>query len=202
MSDRGSGPPRRILIVGGQGSGKTTLARAIAADTGWPLHELDLVARVGGGTGPERPADVRDADVAAIAADGAWVAEGVHLGWTTPLLERAELIVWLDHVRGRAASVRMVRRFGADAWREMRTRTGRERFLRVRDYARHGRDLLVSVGATRRAGSQPDPFEVALAPWAGSVWRCRTDDDVAMVRRAFTAGEPGRWDVVRWDQSR
>ncbi|MBX3029589.1 MAG: AAA family ATPase [Chloroflexi bacterium] len=193
--------PRRILILGGQGTGKTTLARAIAAATGWPLHELDLVARHGGGTGPERSAEARAVDVAAIAASDAWVAEGVHLDWTEPLLTRAERIVWLDHVRGRAASARMVRRFGANAWHEMRTRRGRERFLRVRDYLGHGRDLLVSVASTRQAGSASDPFEVALAPHARRVIRCRTQADVdeAMARlvgsggtRATTSGPVGR----------
>ena len=195
-----SGRPRRILITGGQGSGKSTLARAMAADTGVPLHELDLVAREGGGTGPERSATARAEDVAAIAATDAWIAEGVHLGWTTPLLERAEIIVWLDHVPGREASARMIRRFGANAWHEMRTRRGRERFLRLRDYARHGRDLMVSVGATRRGGSEPDPFELALTPYLDRVTRCRAEDDVALLRRTLGSGDPGRRNVSRGDE--
>ncbi len=75
--------PRRIHVTGGQGSGKTTLAARLHAVTGLPVHELDRIARIGGGNGPERPAAERDAMVSeTIAAGDAWITEGVHLGWT------------------------------------------------------------------------------------------------------------------------
>ena len=43
--------PRRIHVTGGQGSGKTTLAARLHRVTGLPVHELDLIARIGGASG-------------------------------------------------------------------------------------------------------------------------------------------------------
>lgn len=164
-------PPSRIHVAGGQGSGKTTLAARLHALTGLPVHELDRVARIGGGNGPERAAADRDAMVAGIAASDAWITEGVHLGWTTPILARAEAILWLDHVTPSVASGRMVRRFIAGGWQELRTRRGRERFTRVGDYIRHVRDL---GGAVRGSGSseQRDAFAASLAAYPTTVVHC------------------------------
>ena len=36
--------PRRIHVVGGPGSGKTTLARRLATTHALPVHDLDAVA--------------------------------------------------------------------------------------------------------------------------------------------------------------
>jgi hypothetical protein len=181
--------PRRIHITGGQGSGKTTLAARLQALTGLPVHELDLVARVGGGNGPERPVAEREAMVAMIADADAWITEGVHLGWTTPLLDRAEAIVWLDHISPADASGRMVRRFASGAMRELRTRHGRERFMRVGDYLRHTRDL---ARALRTSGSanDPDVFAATLAAWSDRLVHCTSAGDVDGFVRSMTPGAP------------
>lgn len=168
---------RRIHVTGGQGSGKTTLAARLHQATGITVHELDLVARVGGGNGPERPVGDRDAMVAEIAGTAEWITEGVHLGWTAPLLARAEAIVWLDHVSSTEAAGRMVRRFLSGALRELRTRHGRERFTRLGDYLRHTRELAGAVRGSR-AANDPQPFAVALAPWNARVVHCTTTADV------------------------
>src|SRR5918995_4860045 len=86
---------RRVLIMGGQGSGKTTLARRVGAMLGAPVFEMDLV-EFDLDTGRERPLDDKLDRVRAIAAGDVWVTEGTMLGWTDPLLRAADLVVWLD----------------------------------------------------------------------------------------------------------
>jgi adenylate kinase family enzyme len=142
--------PRRIHITGGPGSGKTHLATRLAAITGLAVHHLDNVARVGGGDGPVRSEEERQPLVDAILASDGWITEGVHLGWTEPLLERADVIVWLDSATWPQAATRIVRRFAAGAWREARTRRGRERFTRFWDYGRNLRSLSDALAETRR----------------------------------------------------
>ena len=185
--------PRRIHVTGGQGSGKTTLAARLHELTGLPVHELDLVARIGGGNGPERPEAERAALVAALAAEDAWITEGVHIGWTEPLLARAEAIVWLDHVSSSKRSGRMIRRFLAGGLHELRTRHGRERFTRMGDYLRHTRDLGGAVLHSRRgAPSEPDPLATALEPWAATTTHCTTNADIdAFVRTLARPGPSG-----------
>jgi adenylate kinase family enzyme len=86
---------RRILIIGAPGAGKTTLAERLAASLGVPNHPLDPVAFVDEHW-TARPLSERQRMIAEIAAQPQWVAEGVHLGWTTPLLAAADHIIWLD----------------------------------------------------------------------------------------------------------
>lgn len=180
--------PQRIHIIGGPGSGKTTLASRLAAAIGVrPVH-LDGIARVGGGTGPPRSMEQRLNDVSAIASRPAWVTEGVHLGWTDALLERADLIVWLDTVGRATASRRIVGRFVRDAVAEMRRRRGRDRFLRIRDYLRHLGDLLGGVRETRdyyqhdpdasAAGASGSQIMARLSREGHRVIRCRSAADV------------------------
>jgi hypothetical protein len=179
--------PRRIHVMGGQGSGKTTLAARLHSATGLPVHELDRIARIGGGSGPRRPAAERDAMVANIAAGDAWITEGVHLGWTGPLLARAEAIVWLDHVTPGRASARMLRRFLAGGWHEFRTRRGRERFTRVGDYLRHSRDLGRSVLRSHTTDDS-DEFGAALAGCPATVVRCTSQADIDAFVASVAAG--------------
>ncbi|HEY7975306.1 MAG TPA: AAA family ATPase [Ktedonobacterales bacterium] len=86
---------RRIVIVGAPGAGKTTLAQRLAANLGIPCHPLDPVAFVDEHWSA-RSLNQRQRMIADIVVQPCWVAEGVHLGWTTPLLAAADLIVWLD----------------------------------------------------------------------------------------------------------
>jgi adenylate kinase family enzyme len=85
----------RVHIVGGPGSGKTTLARSLAQECSLPLYELDAVA-YDHGAGAKRPLHVRLADVAAVSGQDAWITEGIFLGWTDELFDRADAVIWLD----------------------------------------------------------------------------------------------------------
>jgi len=100
--------PCRICIVGGPGSGKTTLAVRLGQRLGVAVYDLDAIAYEGG-AGPKRELPLRRADVERIAQMPDWVSEGIYLWWCRPLAERADRIVWLD-VSWRVAVFRIVRR--------------------------------------------------------------------------------------------
>jgi adenylate kinase family enzyme len=86
---------RRVFILGGPGSGKSTLGRRLAQALACPLFNLDAVGYEGG-AGPERSRDARLLDVATIAVKDRWVAEGSFIDWTEALAEAADRIVVLD----------------------------------------------------------------------------------------------------------
>ncbi len=88
--------PRRVLVAGNTGSGKTTLATIISRAWDLPRFELDALHH-GAGWQP-RPSFVDD--VAAFAGQARWVTEWQYtrlLGDT--LSGRADLVLWLDHPR-------------------------------------------------------------------------------------------------------
>jgi hypothetical protein len=98
----------RIHIVGGPGSGKTTLATRLGQLLAAPVHDLDTIAYEGG-VGRKRDLALRRADVQRIATAPCWVTEGIYLWWCGPLAERAHQIVWLD-IPWRVAVYRILRR--------------------------------------------------------------------------------------------
>lgn len=77
------------------GSGKTTLARQLAALLHAPYFELDVVGYENG-AGGQRPLEARQRDLAHIVAQPAWVTEGMFIWWIDELLRHADVIVWLD----------------------------------------------------------------------------------------------------------
>jgi adenylate kinase family enzyme len=89
----------RIHVIGIPGSGKSTLATACAEPLGvtavdldyLPLEQPDETQLMG----PPRY-DAALAAATAIAQQDSWVTEGIYCGWTAPLLERADVIIWLD----------------------------------------------------------------------------------------------------------
>lgn len=85
----------RVYIIGGPGSGKTTLSHRVAAMIPAPLYELDNIGYENG-AGAQRSLSVKLQDIHAIAESDAWIVEGIFLWWTERLAERAEVIVWLD----------------------------------------------------------------------------------------------------------
>lgn len=86
---------RRILILGRTGSGKTTLARELAAAIGVPHVELDALY-----FGPDfttTPLTVlRERTSAAIASDR-WVTDGNKSAVRDLVWPRADTVIWLDY---------------------------------------------------------------------------------------------------------
>jgi len=88
-------PYRRVNVVGTAASGKTTLARALAARLGVPHIELDALQWEAGWREAE-PAVLRERTRAAIAGD-AWIADGNYSAVRDLVWSRAEAVVWLDY---------------------------------------------------------------------------------------------------------
>ena len=122
--------------------------------------------------------------VEAILDSDSWVVEGIHLGWTQRPLEASDTIIWLDHVTWGRSSRRIVRRFVGGAFAEARRQRGWRRYLRLRDYQRHLRELAMAIPESRRyhsdeaGGESRATTENALRPYWEKVVHCRTESDV------------------------
>jgi adenylate kinase family enzyme len=97
--------PRRVLVAGTSGAGKTTLARAVAEVLGCPVVELDALHHGPGWT--KRP-EFED-DVDRCTAGPTWAAEWQYATVRDLLLQRADCLVWLDLPRP-VVMTRVVRR--------------------------------------------------------------------------------------------
>lgn len=85
--------PRRVLVSGISGAGKTTLARQLATRLGLPHHELDALHHGSGWV--KRPRF--ETTVAEFSAETAWVTEDQYHAFLGDLLwTRADTVVWLD----------------------------------------------------------------------------------------------------------
>lgn len=88
--------PRRIVVVGTTGSGKTTLAKTLAAALGIRRVELDGLYH-GPNWTPAEPDVFRERIASATDGDG-WVADGNYRAYTNDILwERADTLIWLDY---------------------------------------------------------------------------------------------------------
>ncbi len=90
--DRAPARPRRVLVAGLSGAGKTTLATRLAAVLDLPRTEIDALHH---GPGWVPRAEFLD-EVAALAASPAWITEWQYAAARPLLAARADLLVWLD----------------------------------------------------------------------------------------------------------
>ena len=91
--------PKRILIYGVTGSGKTTVARQLGELTGLPWHEADYLTWDPGWV--MVPDDVQRQRIAAICAQDEWILDTAYAKWMEFPLARVELILGLDYSRSR-----------------------------------------------------------------------------------------------------
>ncbi|MCW2844501.1 MAG: hypothetical protein JWN22_2417 [Nocardioides sp.] len=99
--------PRRILVYGVTGSGKSTAAGRIAERTGLPLTLVDDLTWLPGWVAVDP--GVQRETFTAIAAGDRWVLDTAYGSWLDAVLPRAELVVGLDYPRWLSLS-RLVRR--------------------------------------------------------------------------------------------
>lgn len=92
FADRLESRPRRILVAGVAGAGKTTLAARIAAMVEAPHTEIDGLFH-----GPDwTPRPVFMDDVRELVSAEAWTTEWQYSSARPLLAEHADLVVWLD----------------------------------------------------------------------------------------------------------
>jgi adenylate kinase family enzyme len=103
----------KIHIIGGAGSGKTTLAKRLSERLGCPSYDLDLV---GWKEHQKVPLPERLKAIDAILSQPSWITEGIFLWWTESLFENADLILWLDFPF-RVAAWRILKRHFLASWR-------------------------------------------------------------------------------------
>ncbi|MCW2769668.1 MAG: family ATPase [Aeromicrobium sp.] len=84
--------PRRVLVAGTSGAGKTTLTQQLSERLDLPRTELDALFHGPGWT--PRPGFLDD--VRELAAGDAWVTEWQYPDARPILADRADLLVWLD----------------------------------------------------------------------------------------------------------
>jgi cytidylate kinase len=177
---------RRVHVTGGPGSGKTHLARRLAAARSIPVHDLDALM-LGAGDRFDRLSG--DGMVAELTGLPEWVSDGVYFGWASPFLERADLVVWLDippHVAlyrmvARHVRLEVTRRNRFPGWRRF------YRFWRwaARYYAERNEPGIDHLGIPNTRST----VETALAPYADKLVVCRSNREAADFLAGLCAGQ-------------
>jgi len=108
-------PVQRVAILGAGGSGKSDLARQIAARTGLPVTHLDVLFWREGWT--PAPTDEATAKLAAVVAGERWVVDGNFLTEDASRFARADTVIFLDLPR-RTCLWRIAKRLVRDRRRE------------------------------------------------------------------------------------
>lgn len=89
--------PRRILIYGVHGAGKSTLAERLAEHLGLPWYPVDDLLWKPGWV--EVPVAQQRSRIEKICQRDRWILDGAYHGWRDVPLARADLVVGLDYPR-------------------------------------------------------------------------------------------------------
>ncbi|WP_435208967.1 adenylate kinase [Micromonospora sp. bgisy143] len=89
--------PRRILVYGVYGAGKSTLAARLAQRLGVPWYPVDDLLWLPGWV--EVPVAQQRSRIEQICRRDAWILDGAYHGWRDVPLARADLVVALDYPR-------------------------------------------------------------------------------------------------------
>ncbi|RZS77900.1 adenylate kinase family enzyme [Motilibacter rhizosphaerae] len=84
--------PRRVLIAGTSGFGKSTLARRVSGTLGIPYVEIDALYHGPGWT----PRPTFEHDVRSFSSKPAWTTEWQYDAVRAHLAAAADLVIWLD----------------------------------------------------------------------------------------------------------
>lgn len=122
----GSAFVRRVSVVGTSGSGKSTVARQLAAILRVPFLELDSVNHQPNWT--PLPADEFRRVVATAVAGEGWVIDGNYSAVRPLVWARADTVVWLDLPKGTVMRQIIWRTLGRVAFRKELWNGNRERW--------------------------------------------------------------------------
>lgn len=138
----------RIAVIGGPGSGKTTVAGTLARQLGIPHIELDGIFHLP--DWHELPVDEFRARLAHVVAEDSWIVDGNYSAVADLVWARAQCVIWLDLPRPlvmrrllRRTLTRMARR--EELWHGNRERWSNltsldpQRSILVWAWTRHGR---------------------------------------------------------------
>jgi adenylate kinase family enzyme len=176
---------RRVLVYGVTGSGKTTLARRIAARLDLPYHPVDDLTWEPGWT--PVPAAVQRERIAAICAQDAWVLDHAYGAWVDIPLARAELVVGLDLPRWRSFG-RLLRRSAGNVVHGTPTCNGNRETFRQTFLSKESILLWhFSSFARKRRRMRAWQDDPAMPP----VVLLRTPADVETWLATLTGGGPG-----------
>ena len=94
-SPRSAPSPRRIIVRGTSGSGKTFMSRALSAKLGIEHTEIDAHFHLPGWQ--ERPREELSAILDGVVEKDAWILDGNYTVVTTEHQQKADTVVWLDY---------------------------------------------------------------------------------------------------------
>jgi adenylate kinase family enzyme len=182
---------RRVSVVGSSGTGKTTLARRLAASLGVEYVELDGLFW-GPDWSPATADQLRERVRTATAGD-AWVVDGNYQSKLGTLVrERADTVVWLDPPRWRAMWQSVTRTARRAATRQELWSGNRETWRGLMFW--RGEDSVVWWAWTSYRRTR-ERYAAAMegAPATGPAWhRLRTRRDVARFLGAVRDGAAAR----------